>query len=74
MASSEWLREHRELQYLRAAKQECRSGTRAARARRRRYADERWRKVQSVNPRFRSKHRPTGPSLPRRGTNGQALS
>lgn len=74
MASLEWLREHRELQYLRAAMSECRHGTRAARSRRRRYADERWRKVQAVHPRLRGKPRRTGPSLPRRGTSGQALS
>lgn len=63
MASPEWLKAHRELQYLRAAMWECRGGSRAARRRRRRYADLRWRKLQAVNPRFRIRvgRRPTGP-------------
>ena len=61
MASLEWLREHRELQYLRAAMWECQFGTRIARRRRRRYADVRWRKLQAVNPRFRGNPRRTGP-------------
>ena len=58
MASLEWLREHRELQYLRAAMWECQGGSRADRRRRLRYADVRWRKLQTVNPRFRKKPQP----------------
>lgn len=53
MASLEWVREHRELQYLRAAMWECQGGSRADRRRRGRYADVRWRKLMAVNPRFR---------------------
>jgi hypothetical protein len=58
MASPDWLRAHRELQYLRAAMWECQGGSRAHRRRRRRYADLRWRKLHAVNPRFRNKRRP----------------
>lgn len=49
MASSEWLREHRHLQYLRAAAREARSEARD-RTSRRRYADRRWLKLQDVPP------------------------
>jgi hypothetical protein len=62
MSSLEWLREHRELQYLRAASRERRFGTRPVR-RRRRYANLRWQKLQAVNPRFRANHRRTGPKV-----------
>ncbi len=62
MASPEWLCAHRELQYLRAAMRECQGGSRTDRRRRRRYADLRWRKLQAVNPRFRSKRRPGKPT------------
>lgn len=61
MASNEWAREHRELQFLRAASREGR-GSLANRRRRRLYADVRWRKLQAVNPRFRSKQRPRQPT------------
>lgn len=74
MASLEWLREHRELQYLRAAMGESQHGTRAARSQRRRYAEERWRKAQSVHPSRRGKPRRSRQSPPRGGTNGRALS
>jgi hypothetical protein len=69
MASLEWLREHRELQYLRAATWEYQLGTRSARIRRRRYADLRWRKLQAVNPRFSGQRRwngAVGPSTAKR--------
>ena len=59
MASNEWAREHRALQFLRAASREGR-GSLAARRRRRLYADVRWRKLQAV-PCFRSKRRPGKP-------------
>jgi hypothetical protein len=58
MASLEWVREHRELQYLRAAMWECKPGSKRARRSRSRYADIRWRKLQSVNPRFTRKPPP----------------
>jgi hypothetical protein len=61
MASPEWLRAHRELQYLRAAMWECQRGSRTDRRHRRRYAELRWRKLQAVNPRFRRKRRPGKP-------------
>lgn len=50
MASREWLREHRELQYLRAASA-ChprRHLSRAALSRRRRYEALRWNKYQAI--------------------------
>jgi hypothetical protein len=48
MASREWVSEHRELQYLRAAARAGHRRTRLKRderTRRRRYADLRWRKL-----------------------------
>lgn len=74
MASLEWLREHRELQYLRAAMWECQPGTRAGHRRRRRYADVRWRKLRAVNPRFRGEPGRTGPSVHRPSTHDQELN
>jgi hypothetical protein len=61
MASNAWAREHRELQFLRAASREGR-GSPAARRRRRLYADVRWRKVEAVSLRVGSKQRPGKPT------------
>jgi len=64
MASLEWLRGHRELQYLRAAMWECQFVAPPARMRRCRYADMRWRKLQAVDRRFRGSSRRTGGHRP----------
>ena len=59
MASLEWLREHRELQYLRAAMWERQVGSpRTSPGPAPRDAHVRRRKPQTVNPRFRKKPQP----------------
>lgn len=64
MASNEWAREHRELQFLRAASQEGR-GSPAERRRRRLYAEVRWRKLEAVSLGFGGKRRRRKPARQR---------